>query len=135
MLGFPGETQEQVENTYRFVEEIRFDAAFMFAYSPREPTQAARLPDQIERREKTRRLEKLIEIQNAITVDVNRSQIGRAFEVLVEGRSHKDADRWQGLTRGGKTVHFAAGRDDLVGRRVQVRATEGHLWGYQGELL
>ena len=135
MLGFPGETQEQVENTYRFVEEIRFDAAFMFAYSPREPTQAARLPDQIERREKTRRLEKLIEIQNAITVDVNRNQIGRAFEVLVEGRSHKDPDRWQGLTRGGKTVHFAAGRDDLVGRRVQVRATEGHLWGFQGELL
>ncbi len=135
MLGFPGETQEQVENTYRFVEEIRFDAAFMFAYSPREPTQAARLPEQIERREKTRRLEKLIEIQNAITVDVNREQVGRAFEVLVEGRSHKDPDRWQGLTRGGKTVHFAAGRDDLIGRFVQVRATEGRLWGFQGELL
>lgn len=135
MLGFPGETSEQVENTYRFVEEMGFDAAFMFAYSPREPTQAARLPDQIERREKIRRLEKLIEMQNAITVDVNRSQVGRTFEVLVEGRSHKDAERWQGLTRGGKTVHFAAGRDDLVGRLVQVRATEGHLWGFQGEVL
>jgi len=134
MLGFPGETQEQVENTYRFVEEIRFDAAFMFAYSPREPTQAAGLPDQIPPREKTRRLEKLIAIQNAITVDINKSQIGRTFEAMVEGRSHKNPDMWQGLTRGGKTVHFAAGRD-LAGKLVQVRATEGHLWGFKADLL
>ena len=134
MLGFPGETEEQVENTYRFVEEIRFDGAFMFAYSPREPTQAARLPDQIPPKEKTRRLEKLIEIQNRITVQINREQVGQVFEVLVEGKSHKDAAMWQGLTRGGKTVHFPAGRD-LAGRLVQVRATEGHLWGFRAELL
>ncbi len=135
MLGFPGETNEQWENTLRFVEEIRFDSAFMFAYSPREPTQAASLPDQIPPKEKTRRLERLIELQNAITVETNRAQVGQTFEVMVEGRSHKDADKWQGLTRGGKTVHFAAGRDDLLGRFVRVRATEGHLWGFQGELL
>lgn len=134
MLGFPGETQEQVENTYRFVEEIRFDAAFMFAYSPRDPTQAAKLSDQIPARDKTRRLEKLIEIQNAITVETNKSQIGQTFDVLVEGRSPKNPDRWQGQTRGGKTVHFAAGRD-LAGQFVRVRATEGHLWGFQAELV
>jgi tRNA-2-methylthio-N6-dimethylallyladenosine synthase len=135
MLGFPGETAGQVENTYRFVEEVRFDSAFMFAYSPREPTQAASLPDQIPGPEKIRRLEKLIEIQNTITVEINRGQIGRTFEVLVEGRSHKDASMWQGMTRGGKTVHFPAGGRELAGAFVRVRATEGHLWGFRAELV
>ncbi len=134
MLGFPGETPEQVENTLRFVEEVRFDSAFMFAYSPREPTQAAKLADQVPAREKTRRLERLIALQNAITVAINRSQVGQRFEVLVEGRSHKDPQMWQGLTRGGKTVHFPAGRD-LTGRLVHIRAGQGHLWGFRGELL
>lgn len=134
MLGFPGETQEQVENTYRFVEEIRFDSAFMFAYSPRDPTQAAKLPDQIPARDKTKRLERLIEMQNAITVEINQAQIGREFEALVEGRSHKDDQMWQGQTRGGKTVHFPAGRE-LAGQFVRVRATEGHLWGFKAELV
>ena len=93
------------------------------------------MTDQIPPKEKTRRLERLIELQNAITVEKNRSQVGQVFEALVEGRSHKDSNMWQGLTRGGKTVHFAAGRDDLLGRFVQVRATEGHLWGFKSELL
>lgn len=134
MLGFPGETEGQFENTLRFVEEIRFDSAFMFAYSPREPTQAARLPDQIPQKEKTRRLDALIALQNRITVEINRSQVGQTFEALVEGRSHKDPQMWQGLTRGGKTVHFPAGRD-LIGQFVPVRATEGHLWGFKAEAV
>lgn len=134
MLGFPGETEEQFQNTLAFVEEIRFDSAFMFAYSPREPTRAASLPEQLPQEEKVRRLDMLIALQNRTTVEINRSQIGRVFEVLVEGRSPKDAERWQGLTRGGKTVHFAAHRD-LIGKTVPVRATSGHLWGFQGDLL
>jgi tRNA-2-methylthio-N6-dimethylallyladenosine synthase len=135
MLGFPGETEEQFQNTLAFVEETRFDSAFMFAYSPREPTQAAKLPDQLPQREKTRRLDQLIALQNGITVEINRRQAadGRVFEVLVEGRSPKDAEMWQGQTRGGKTVHFPAGRD-LTGKTVTVRATEGHLWGFRAEL-
>lgn len=134
MLGFPGETQEQFENTLRFVEEIRFDSAFMFAYSPREPTQAARLPEQLSQKEKTRRLDALITLQNDITVAINRAQTGREFDALVECRSHKDAEMWQGQTRGGKTVHFPATRD-LIGKTVRVRATSGHLWGFRAELL
>jgi tRNA-2-methylthio-N6-dimethylallyladenosine synthase len=136
MLGFPGETEEQFQNTLAFVEEIRFDAAFMFAYSPREPTQAAKLPDQLPHKEKTRRLDQLIALQNGITVEINQKQAkeGRIFEVLVEGRSHKDPEMWQGQTRGGKTVHFPAHRD-LTGKFVQVRALEGHLWGFKAELI
>jgi tRNA-2-methylthio-N6-dimethylallyladenosine synthase len=136
MLGFPGETEAQFENTLAFVEEIRFDQAFMFAYSPREPTQAARLPDQLAREVKVRRLEALIALQNRIAVEINARHAaeGRCFEVLVEGRSPKDPAQWQGQTRGGKTVHFAAGRD-LTGQRVAVRATAGHLWGFHAQLV
>jgi tRNA-2-methylthio-N6-dimethylallyladenosine synthase len=136
MLGFPGETEEQFQNTLAFVEEIRFDSAFMFAYSPREPTQAAKLPDQLTREEKTRRLDMLIERVNRIAVEINQQQAaeGRVFEALVECRSPKDPAMWQGMTRGGKTVHFPAHRD-LTGKMVHVRATEGHLWGFRAELL
>ena len=132
MLGFPGETVEQYKNTLRFVEEIRFDSAFMFAYSPREPTRAASLPDQIPQPEKIRRLEALIALQNDQTVVINKGQIGKIVDVLVECRSHKDAEMWQGATRGGKTVHFAAGRD-CTGQTIPIRVTSGHLWGFTGE--
>jgi tRNA-2-methylthio-N6-dimethylallyladenosine synthase len=133
MLGFPGETVEQYENTMRFVEETRFDAAFMFAYSPREPTRAATLPDQIPQPEKIRRLEALIALQNGITVAINEAHTGHVFEALVECRSPRNPEMWQGQTRGGKTVHFPADRD-LTGRLVTVRATAGHLWGFSAEL-
>jgi tRNA-2-methylthio-N6-dimethylallyladenosine synthase len=136
MLGFPGETEEQFQNTLSFVEEMRFDSAFMFAYSPREPTQAAKLPEQISREEKTRRLDMLIERVNRIAVEINTAQAaeGRIFETLVECRSPKNPAMWQGQTRGGKTVHFPAQRD-LTGKLVQVRAISGHLWGFQAELI
>ncbi len=137
MLGFPGETEEQYQNTMDFVRETRFDQAFMFIYSPREPTPAAKLPDQIPQPEKVRRLEALIELQNGIAIEINKTQAaaGKVFEVLVEGLSPKDGDgKWQGLTRGGKTVHFAAGRN-LTGQTVKVKALEGHLWGFIGELV
>lgn len=136
MLGFPGETQEQFENTMAFVAETRFDQAFMFAYSPRDPTPAAKLPDQIPQPEKIRRLELLIALQNQIAVELNQQYAseGRVYDVLVEGRSQKDAEQWSGQTRGGKTVHFPAHRD-LTGKTVKVRATEGHIWGFVAELV
>ncbi|MBV9851118.1 MAG: tRNA (N6-isopentenyl adenosine(37)-C2)-methylthiotransferase MiaB [Armatimonadetes bacterium] len=134
MLGFPGETEEEVENTLRFVEETRYDAAFMFAYSPREGTKAAAYGEQIPQPLKLARLQRLIDLQNAITLQVNQSQVGRVHEVLVERRSPKDPDKWTGLNRQGKTIVFPAGRD-LAGQLVQVRATQSHLWGFSGELL
>jgi len=98
--------------------------------------QAAKLPDQLPQKEKTRRLEQLIALQNGITVEINQRLAAerRIFEVLVEGRSHKDPEMWQGQTRGGKTVHFAAHRD-LTGKFVPVRAIDGHLWGFKAELI
>jgi tRNA-2-methylthio-N6-dimethylallyladenosine synthase len=133
MLGFPGETDEQFEATMAFMREIRFDSAYMFAYSPREGTKAAVMDDQIPHKVKIERLEQLIAQQNSITLEINRSQCGAVYPVLVEGRSSKDIDRWTGLTPQGKTVNFLAGRD-LLGQTCNVRAQSGHLWGFSGEL-
>ncbi len=134
MLGFPGETEEQVQNTLDFVAETRYDSAFMFAYSPREGTRAAVLDEQIPEAVKLERLKRLIALQNDITEQINRSQVGDVHEVLVEGRSPKDPNKWTGLNRQGKTINFPAGRD-LYGELVRVRATQAHLWGFTGEML
>ena len=102
----------------------------------RDPTQAASLPDQIPQKEKIRRLEALIALQNEITSEINQQHAAdeRIFEVMVECRSHKDAALWQGQTRSGRTVHFPGSRD-LTGQFVKVRAKKGHLWGFHAELV
>jgi len=134
MLGFPGETDEEYENTMRFVAETRYDSAFMFAYSPREGTKAAVLGDQIPELVKLERLNALIALQNEITLERNRSQVGTVYEVLVERRSPKDPLKWTGLNRQGKTINFPSPRD-LQGQLVQVKAVKSHLWGFTGEML
>jgi tRNA-2-methylthio-N6-dimethylallyladenosine synthase len=134
MLGFPGETDEQFWNTMRFVEEIRFDSAFMFAYSIRPGTKAASMPDQVPHEVKIDRLNRLIALQNAITLEINKAQEGKIFEVLVEGRSMKAPNRLTGLTRTFKTVHFP-GDEKLIGKLAQVRVVEGHLTGFTGKLV
>lgn len=134
MLGFPGETEQEFENTLDFVREIRYDSAFMFAYSPREGTKAAQYGEQIPREEKVRRLEALIELQNRITLEINHSQIGEAYPVLTESKSPKNDKKWTGLTPQGKTVNFEAS-GELAGQTVSVRAVSAHLWGYEGKIL
>ncbi len=134
IVGFPGETEEQFENTLRVVERIRFDGAFMFAYSPRPGTPAAQMENQISRAVKQERLERLIELQNRITCEINASQVGRVFEVLVEGPSQKDPTKLAGFTRENKMMHFV-GSPDLVGKIVKVRADEAHLWGFYGTIV
>ncbi len=134
MLGFPGETDEEYENTMRFVAETRYDSAFMFAYSPREGTKAAVLENQIPEGVKMERLNALIALQNEITLERNANQVGSVYEVLVERRSPKDPLKWTGLNRQGKTINFPSPRD-LQGQLVTVKAVKSHLWGFTGEML
>jgi tRNA-2-methylthio-N6-dimethylallyladenosine synthase len=134
LVGFPGETDGQFENTLRLAEDIRFDAAFMFSYNPIKNTSAAAMPDQISPKVKSARLRRLIDAVNRITIEINDSQVGNEFEALVEGISHKDASRATGLTRGNKTVNFP-GSAELAGRLVKVRALKGHLWGFAAEMV
>jgi tRNA-2-methylthio-N6-dimethylallyladenosine synthase len=139
MLGYPGETDEQYQRTMQFVEETRFDSAFMFAYSIRPGTKAATREDQVPHEVKIERLMALVALQNRITVEINQAQVGRTFEVLVEGRSPKDASKLTGTTRTLKTVNFTVPPDStrsaesLIGKLVPVCAVEAHLTGFTGE--
>lgn len=133
LVGFPGETDEQFENTLRTIETIRFDAAFMFAFNPIDRTVAASLPDQLPARLKNERLRRVIELQNRITLERNSADVGKVYEVMVEGPSPKNPKRTTGLTRQNKTVNFT-GSSATPGDLVEVRTTEGHLYGFVGEV-
>ena len=134
MVGFPGETEEQFENTLQTVQEIRFDAAFTFAFNPRPGTAAAGMADQVEGSVKRRRLSELIAVQNEITLEKGKAQVGKVFEVLVEGPSEKDPARMTGYTRTNKTINFP-GDKELTGKLVNVKVASAHPWGFVGETL
>jgi tRNA-2-methylthio-N6-dimethylallyladenosine synthase len=133
IVGFPGETEEQFQASLKVYRRIRFDQAFMFAYSPREGTAAAQLPDEVPVDIKQRRLAELIEMQNAISTEINQAAVSRHVEVLVEGPSAKDESRMSGRTRQNKLAIFDA-PPDVVGRFMDIRVTAGHVWGVEGEL-
>lgn len=132
IVGFPGETEEQFEATMEVVRRVRFDGAFMFAYSPRPGTPAAEM-EQVPSAVKKERLNRLIALQNSITLEINAGQVGRELEVLVEGPSPKNPALLQGYSRDFRMVHFP-GDAALVGRLAQVRIERSHLWGLSGAL-
>lgn len=134
IVGFPGETNEQFLNTMKVMESLRFDSAFMFAYSPRPGTPAGDRKDQILLATKKQRLNDLIALQNEITSQRNEHETGSIFEVLVEGASEKDPNLLKGLTRHFKAIHFPGSRE-LVGQVVQVQAEKASVWGFQGTIL
>ena len=140
MLGYPGETDDQYQNTMRFVEETQFDSAFMFAYSPRTNTKAALKTNQVPKPVKVDRLNRLVELQNSITISKNKAQIGNVVEVLVEGRSQKDDNRLSGYTRTLKMTHFTVPEggtrslDSLIGKTVPVFVEGANLTSFYGVL-
>ncbi len=134
IVGFCGESDEEFENTMRTFREVRFDQAFMFAYSPRHSTLAFDWPDDVPQIVKKERLNRLIDLQADISREINQSLIGQKFEVLAEGPSDKDPSRIAGRTRGGKLMIFPGSSNDYpVGTLVEVEAREGFLWGFTGE--
>ncbi|MBI3929045.1 MAG: tRNA (N6-isopentenyl adenosine(37)-C2)-methylthiotransferase MiaB [Armatimonadetes bacterium] len=136
IVGFPGETEEQFEATLDVVRAVRFSGAFMFAYSPRPGTPGALFPDQVAEEQKMDRLHRLIDLQNSLSKDGNDSLLGREFEVLVEGRSKKDPERFTARTRCHRLVHFPApGHGDLTGLLARVRLEEAYTWGFVGRAL
>jgi tRNA-2-methylthio-N6-dimethylallyladenosine synthase len=132
IVGFPGESEEQFENTLSLVEQLRFDGAFMFIYSPRPGTPAADM-EQLPLPLKKERINRLVELQNRISCEINETMVGRELEVLVEGASPKNPSRLQGYSREFKMVHFD-GPQELTGQTVKVKTTSSHLWGLGGVL-
>jgi tRNA-2-methylthio-N6-dimethylallyladenosine synthase len=122
IVGFPGETAAEFEETLSLAQQVRFDAAFTFIYSPRPGTRAAQMPDDTPISEKTLRIERLIEAQNAITQQVLSAQVGSIQTVLAEGASSRDAGSIRGKTDRGHTVNFP-GNIELSGQMVPVAIT------------
>lgn len=134
IVGFPGETEAQFENTLRVLERIKFDGAYMFAYSIRPDTPAGDRLDQVPEPVKKERLSKLIALQNRITCQINESLIGQTFEVLVEGTSPKRPEMLQGYSREWRMVHFQ-GSPERTGRLAKVKVLEGQQWGLLCEAI
>jgi tRNA-2-methylthio-N6-dimethylallyladenosine synthase len=133
MVGFPGETDDEFEASLETYANLRSDQAFMFAFSPRPGTPAATMPDQVPYVVKRERLRRLIELQNGITAEINRSFEGKTGEVLVEGPDAKGSGRLSGRTKCHRLVIFD-GPVSMCGKTLQLTVTAGHLWGLKGEV-
>jgi len=118
IVGFPGETDEDFQRTLDVVEQVDFDSAFTFIYSPRHGTEAATLPSQVPEDVKHERLERLVEVTQRLSARRNADRVGRVEQVLVEGPSRTDPSLSRGRTRRNTTVNFT-GRT-VVGELVDV---------------
>ena len=107
IVGFPGETEADFEQTLEVAEEVGYDGAFTFIYSPRRGTEAATLPDQLPHELKVERLERLVEVIQRRAQERAQRFVGRTLEVLVEGPSRTDPSRLRGRSRHNKVVNFA----------------------------
>jgi tRNA-2-methylthio-N6-dimethylallyladenosine synthase len=135
IVGFPGETDAEFEETLQVAEEVGYDSAFTFIYSPRRGTLAAELEDQLPHPVKRERMERLVEVVQRRATERAQRFVGRTEEVLVEGPSRTDPAKLRGRTRHNKTVNFhGAGQP---GELVQVTiesATSTTLAGEQLQL-
>ncbi len=133
ICGFPGESEEDFQQTLELVKKIRYESAFMYFYSPRTGTAAAALADQIPEHLRKERLARLIEIQNNISLEESQKLLHRDFEVLVDGVSPRSEDHLSGKTRTGRTVDFA-GSKSLIGSYVKVRIEKARIWTLSGTI-
>ena len=133
IVGFPGETEEDFEELLAFLKEIRYDAAYTFIYSKRSGTPAAEMAEQVPEDVKKARLQKLMEVQNEISLEINKSLQGKTMEVMVEGPSKNDETVWMGHTRSNKIVLFPHGAEK-EGDFVQVKITSPQTWVLKGEV-
>ncbi|MBN2883767.1 MAG: tRNA (N6-isopentenyl adenosine(37)-C2)-methylthiotransferase MiaB [Clostridia bacterium] len=134
IVGFPGETEEDFLETLDVVEKARFDFAYTFIYSPRKGTPAAEMFDPVPENIKHERFNRLLEVQNNITLELNRSCIGQVEEVLVEGRSKTNEKTLTGRTGSNKIVNFYSDCD-RKSDFAKIKITDAGTWHLEGELL
>ena len=134
IVGFPGETSEEFEDTLRLVEKCGFHGLYIFKYSKRRGTPAAKLIDDVSPDEKTRRFLALENLQMSIQSEIYRAYVGKVVEVLVEGFSARSGSDLSGHTACNKVVNFCASAE-FIGKVVKVRVTEAKAHSLFGQLL
>ena len=134
IVGFPGESEEEFENTLDILKKVEFDNIYSFIYSPRVGTPAAKMEDQIDYEIKSARFTRMLELQNEISNRKNKSYEGFVTRVLVEGRSKSDKTKLTGRNEKNRLVHFE-GDDSLIGRFVDIKITKAQTYSLFGELV
>lgn len=134
IVGFPGETEEDFQQLMAFIEEIRYDQAYTFIYSKRSGTPAAEMDNQVEDAVKHQRLNRLMELQNSISLEINQQLVGRTLEVMVEGLSHTDETVWNGRTDTNKLVLWQYTGKEKPGDLVKVKIQQAQTWILKGTL-
>ena len=132
IVGFPSETDDDFNETLDFLREIKFDAAYTFIYSKRSGTPAATFDEQVDDKVKHERLQKLMDVQNAVSLEINERLAGEVVEVLVEGASKTDETIYTGRTRTNKLVLFEHG-GECAGDFINVQITQPKTWLLKGK--
>lgn len=134
IVGFPGETEEDFQDTMDVVNEVGFENAFMFMYSPRSNTPAAAMEKQVDEQTKRERLQQLMRLQNEKAKKESQKYMNKTVKVLVEGPSRKNPDMLTGRTSTHKIVLFKSKREDLKGKFVNTKIYQAKTWTLYGEM-
>lgn len=134
IVGFPGETAEDFEQTMKVIEQVNFDMSFSFIYSARPGTPASDLPDDVSEEEKKERLARLQQRINFQAMQFSRAMLGTEQRILVEGPSKKDIMELTGRTENNRVVNFV-GTPDMIGKFVDVKITDVYTNSLRGEVI
>lgn len=134
IVGFPGETEEDFEDTLDVVKKVKYDQIYMFIYSKRKGTLAEKMTDTTSNDEKVRRLETLKRLHEEILQESNKNLLGKTLKVLVEGKSKNNEEYYTGRSDSNKAIIFEAS-DDYIGKIVNIQVQSEHLWFLKGVIV
>ena len=134
IVGFPGETEEDFEDTLDVVSKVKFEQVFMFIYSVRKGTKAEKMPNHVPEDVKSERFSRLKKLADGITEEENIKYIGTVQDVLVEGESKTNKELLSGRTRTNKVVIFEGDRE-LIGKEVKIEILSQHIWFLKGRVI
>ena len=131
IVGFPGETEEEFEETISLIQQVHYDSLFTFIFSPRAGTPAAKMEDPTPKEEKNRRFDRLCAVQNAISEQIHEDYVGKIMRCLIDGT---DKEFLTARTEGGRLVRLQ-GNTDLIGQFTNIKITGSTTWSLTGELV
>ena len=134
IVGFPGETTPEFEDTLSLIEEVEYDALFTFIYSPREGTPGAKMPDPMPMAEKKANFQRLVDAQNAISAKKHAAYMGKTLRCLIDGVCEEEGFALTARTPGNRLVRVKEGGEDLIGTFRNVTITGANTWSLWGEL-